>query len=305
MYDLIIIGGGPAGITAGIYAARKKLDTLLITKNFISQAGKAAWIENYPGFKGIVGLDLMNKFKEQLDKLEIDINEGEEVKGIKKKGNVFEIRTTEKDRYTAKTVIITSGRDPRPLEVPGEKEFIGRGISYCVTCDGPLFSGKTVAVIGGGNSAFMAAFELAKYCPKVYLLEAGPRPKADEINQERAKKEAKIKVICHAKIKEIRGKDFVNSLVYEDQLSQKINELPVAGVFIEIGSLPATGFVKDLVDFNERDEIQIDPETCSTKTPGLFAAGDVTDIRDKQIIIAGGEGAKAALSAYYYLENLK
>jgi len=303
MYDLIIVGGGPAGITAGIYAARKKLNTLLITKDFIGQAGKAAKIENFPGFEEIFGGVLMEKFRKQLEKFSIDINEGEEVKAIKKKDNVFEIRTTEKDRYLTKAVIVTSGRDPRPLEAPGEKEFIGHGVSYCVTCDGPLFSGKTVAVIGGGNAGFMAAFELNRYCPKVYLLVAGPKPVADEINQDRAKAESKIELIVNAKIKEIRGKGFVSSLVYENQLEKKSKELMVEGIFIEIGSLPATGFVKRLVRFNKKDEIKIDPRTCAAKTPGLFAAGDVTDIRDKQVITACGEGAKAALSAYYYLQE--
>jgi len=304
MYDLIIIGGGPAGITAGIYAIRKKLNTLLISRDFIGQVGKAFLIENYPGFEGILGLDLIAKFKKQLEKFEIDINEGEEVsKILKRKDGTFEIITSQKDRYFARAVIVASGRDPRPLEVPGEKEFLGRGLSYCTTCDAPLFQDKKVAVIGGGNSGFEAALELAKYCPKIYILHHGPEPKADEITQERVKKIKKIKVLLNTEIQEIKGKNFVESIVYQDLKAKKQKTLKVAGVFVQIGSIPATGFVKGLVDFNEKDEIKIDPKTNITKTPGLFAAGDVTNVPLKQIIVAAGEGAKAALSVYEYLQE--
>jgi len=306
MYDVIIIGGGPAGIAAGIYAARKKLNTLLISKDFIGQAGRAFLVENYPGFEEIMGADLMKKFSQHLAKFEIDINEGEEVSKIsKRKDGAFEVRTSQKDRYSAKAIIIASGRDPRPLEIPGEKEFLGRGISYCVTCDGPLFAGKTVAVIGGGNSGFGAALELSRYCSKIYILEAGPKPKADELSQERAKKIKKIKVLLNAASKEIKGKKLVESLIYQDLETKRQRTLKVEGVFVQIGSLPATGFVKGLVSFNKRDEIKINPRTNETKTPGVFAAGDVTDIPVKQIIVAAAEGAKAALSAYQYLQSLK
>ena len=204
----------------------------------------------------------------------------------------------------AKSIIIASGRDPRPLEVPREKEFLGRGVSYCTTCDAPLFQDKTVAIIGGGNAGFEAALELTKYCPKIYILEVSSKVGADEINQERAKNSGKIEVILNAKVKEIKGKEKVTSLIYENLHKKEKKELPVEGVFVEIGSIPATGFLKDLVDFNEQDEIKINPKTCETKTPGLFAAGDVTDVKDKQIIVAAGEGAKAALSAYEYLQKI-
>ncbi|GAG10558.1 unnamed protein product, partial [marine sediment metagenome] len=193
--------------------------------------------------------------------------------------------------------------DPRPLEVPGEKEFLGRGVGYCVTCDGPLFAGKEVAVVGGGNSGFEAAIELSKYCPKVYILHSGSKPKADELAQERVGKNKKIEIILNAKTKEIKGDKFVNLLIYEDAPSKKIKELLVKGVFVQIGYVPATGFLKGLVDFNKKDEIKIDAVTCETKTPGLFAAGDVTNAPVKQIIVAAGDGCKAALSAYKYLQN--
>ncbi len=304
MYDLIIIGGGPAGITAAIYASRKKLNTLIIAKNFISQAGWALSIENYPGFMEISGMDLMARFREHLGKFAVDINEGEEVTKIEKIDNIFEVKTTEKDSYSAKSVLIASGRDPRPLEVPGEKEFIGKGVSYCVTCDGPVFNGKAVAVVGGGNSGFYAAKELMNYCSKVYILEFSDKIKADKAIEEQVKNNSQVKVILNAKVTEIKGGSFVDELIYFDQVAKENITLAVKGIFIQIGSVPATGFLKKLVDFNNKDEIIIDPETGRTKTPGLFAAGDVTNNRYKQIVIACGDGAKTALSAYEYLEGL-
>ncbi len=316
MFDLIIIGGGPAGITAGIYGARKKLNTLLLTKDFVGQVGKSFLIENYPGFKEIQGGELIKKFREHLQKFEIDphhqksgvgvdIKEGEEVMKIKKEKDLFTVKTTNGNEYSGKAVIMTSGRDPRPLKVSGEKEFMGKGISYCVTCDGPLFQGKEVIVIGGGNSGCEAALELTKYCPKVYIMELSPKLRADEITIEKVEKSEKIEVISSAILKEIKGKDFVESITYQDLKSKKIIELPVKGVFIEIGLIPASSFMKNLVEFNERSEIKTDLKTLATKTPGLFAAGDVTETKYKQIIIAAGEGAKAALFAYEYLEKQK
>jgi thioredoxin-disulfide reductase len=302
-YDLIIIGGGPAGITAGIYGARQKLNTLLITKSFGGQiARKAVMIENYPGFEEISGMELIQKFEKHLRKQKIDI-ERDEVSKVKKIKEHFIVITKSKNRFESKAVIIASGADPRPLEVPGEKDFIGRGLSYCVTCDGPLFEGKTVAVIGGGNSAFEAAIFLSKIAKKIYILEYGEVVKADAENQDRVKKTGKVKVITNAALKKIQGKQFVNSIIYQDRKTKKEITLPLEGVFVEIGSQPSTSFAKGLVDFNERDEIVVEFETCQTKTPGLFAAGDCNVGKVKQIITAAGEGAKAAFSAYDYLQN--
>jgi thioredoxin reductase len=213
--------------------------------------------------------------------------------------------TKSKNRFESKTVIVASGADPRPLEAPGEKEFLGRGLSYCAVCDGVLFTDKTVAVIGGGNSAFEAVIFLSKIAKKIYILEYGEKIKADAENQERAKKTRKVEVITNAQVKKIQGNQFVNSIIYQDRKTGKERTLPLEGIFVEIGSQPATSFVKDLVDFNERDEIKVDFETFQTKTPGLFAAGDVNVGSYKQIITACGEGAKSALAAYDYLEKLK
>ena len=315
IYDLIIIGGGPAGITAGIYAARQKLNTLLITKSFGGQVvRKAVAIENYPGFEEISGMELIKKLEKHLRKFtllnsrkanltgQVDI-EKDEVTKLKKIGNHFFVQTRSKNRFQSKAVIVASGADPRPLEVPGEKEFIGKGVSYCTTCDAPLFVNKTVAVIGGGNAGFEAAIFLSLIAKKIYILEYGKKVGADEINQERVKKTKKVEIITNTALKRIRGNQFVNSLIYQDRKTRKSITLPVEGIFVEVGSQPATSFVKGLVDFNEKDEIIVNPKTGETRIPGLFAAGDIDDVPYKQIVIAAGEGTKAALSAYNYLQK--
>ena len=310
LYDLIIIGGGPAGITAGIYAARQKLNSLLITKSFGGQMlKKAVMIENYPGFEEISGMELIQKFEKQLrrasvrsDGHKIDI-ERDEVTKVEKIEEHFLVITKNKNRFESKAIIVASGADPRPLKVLGEKEFLGKGLSYCSLCDGPLFLDKTVAVIGGGNSAFEAAIFLSKIAKKIYILEASEKVRADAENQERVKKTGKVEIITNTQVQKIQGKQFVNSLIYEDRKTKREIKLPVEGIFVEIGSQPATSFVKDLVDFNERDEIAVEFETCQTKTPGLFAAGDCNIGKFKQIVTAASEGAKAALAAYGYIEK--
>jgi len=301
-YDLIIIGGGPAGITAGIYAARQRLKTLLITKDFGGQINKkAVMIENYPGFEEISGLALIQRLEKHLRKQKIDIERDEVVK-LKKSGKNFIVQTKNKHQFQARVVIVASGADPRPLEIEGEKEFTGCGVSYCTVCDSPLFSNKTVAVVGGGNSAFEATIFLAKIAKKIYILEYGEKVGADEVNQEIVKKIGKVEVLTNVALKQIKGNQFVNSIVYQDRKTQKLNTLKVEGVFVEIGSQPATSFVKNLVEFNQKDEIKVEFETYQTKTAGLFAVGDVNVGKAKQIITACGEGAKAALAAYEYLQ---
>ncbi len=303
VYDLIIIGGGPAGITAGIYGARQKLNILLIAKGFGGQvAEKAIAIENYPGFEKISGLDLVQKFEKQLRKQKIDIERDEVVKLKKIKDKFFAI-TKSKNKFESKTAIIAVGAEPRFLGVPGEKKFIGRGLSFCVTCDGPIFNDKTVAVIGGGNSAFEAAIFLTKVAKKIYILEYGEKTKADVENQERVKRSGRVEIITNTQVKKIKGKKFVESLLCQDRRTGKDFDLPVDGIFVEIGLQPASAFVKDLVEFNKINEIKVNFETCQTKTPGLFAAGDVNVGKYKQIVTAAGEGAKAALSVYDYLKE--
>lgn len=305
LFDLIIIGAGPAGMTAGLYAARQKLKTLLITKDFGGQvAKKAVAIENYPGFEEISGIDLIEKFKNQLQRYEIDI-EKDEVTKVRKVKESFFVLTSSKKEFEAKTVIIASGADPRPLEVPGEKEFIGKGVSYCAVCDGALFPDKTVAIVGGGNSGFETALFLSNIAKKIYILEYGSVVKADKENQVAVEKTGKVQIITNVALKEIKGDKFVNSIIYQDRETKKDQVLAVKGVFVEIGYQPTTSFVKGLVDFNEEDEIKVEFETCQTKTPGLFAAGDVNVGRFKQVTTACGEGTKAALAAFNYLKGLK
>jgi thioredoxin-disulfide reductase len=303
-YELIIIGGGPAGMTAGIYASRLGLRTLLITKNFGGQIGeKAVAIENYPGFESISGPDLVKKMEKHLKSQKIDI-QIDEVLSLKKEDKDFSVLTKGKKEYKTKTLILSTGSDPRPLEVPGEKEFIGKGVSYCALCDGPIFKDKTVAIVGGGNAGFETAIFLARVAKKIYILEFSSQPKAFEQNQKIAEASGKVEIITNAKVKEIKGDKFVELIVYQDQKNNKEKTLEVKGVFVEVGYQPATSYAKGLVNFNKRDEIAIEPETCQTSTPGVFAAGDLNEGIFKQIITAAGEGAKAALAAHNYLQNL-
>lgn len=305
LYDLIIIGGGPAGITAGIYVARYRLKILMITKDFGGQiAKKAVPIENYPGFKEISGKELIKKFREHLEKFKTDVEMDSVVRIEKTNGN-FQVFTQTQKQFESKAVIIASGADPRPLKVPGEEEFIGRGVSYCSVCDAPVFKNKTVTVIGGGNSGFEAAIALARWAKKIYILEYGEKVIADIENQELAKKTKKVEIITGATLKEIKGDKFVNSIIYQNRKTGQDEQLKVEGVFVEIGSLPASSFARDLVELNERGEIKVDFETFQTKTPGLFAAGDVNVGHFKQIVTACGEGAKAALAAAAYIRQLK
>jgi len=305
IYDLIIIGGGPAGITAGIYAARKRLRTLVLTKDFIGQVGKTSQIDNYPGFFGIFGLELIKKFEEHLKKFEIDILEGEEIIKVEKKGENFLVKTKQKKEFLARAIIIATGRDPRPLEVEGEKEFIGKGVSYCSICDAPFFKDKSAAVIGGGNSGFEAALDLTKYAKRIFIFEKSDKIIADEILQEQASEEKKIEIHLNKEIKKIEGRGKVQAIIYDDLKTGKTFQVPIHGVFIQIGSIPATSFIKELVEFNEMDEIKINFETCETSIPGIFAAGDVNEGKDKQIVLAAGEGARAALNVYEYIRNAK
>lgn len=302
-YDLVIIGAGPAGITAGIYAARKNIKTLIITKDFFGQTGKAATVENWPGTQKTTGIELMQSFKDHIKSYNIDTIEGESVMELDRNDNGFFIKTNKAKEIETKSVIISSGKNPRPLKVPGEDEFLGKGVVYCAICDAPLFAGKNIAVIGGGNSGFETALEMKRRnCPEVYILEACPKLLADEILQREAEK-AGIKVLLRARIREIHGNNFVESIKYTDLDTKEDKILKVDGVFVEIGSVPVVDFVEGLADCNEKGEIIIDHARCATKTPGLFAAGDVTNTPYKQIVIAAGEGAKAALSAYKYLNE--
>lgn len=298
MYELVIVGGGPAGMTAGVYAARKKLKTLVITPEFGGQAMWSSAIENYLGYQFITGPELVAKFQEHLATFEID-TETDKVSALKRVKKHFEVKTERGKSFRAKSVIVASGKSPRMLGVPGEEKFHGHGVAYCAICDAPLFKGMGVAVIGGGNSAMDAALQIANYSPKVSLITLEPL-QGDEILKSKVAKEPKINVYVGFKTVEIKGENFVEGIVVESLKNSEKKEFSVKGVFIEIGSTPNTHFLKGLAELNELGEIKVNCR-CETSAPGLFAAGDVTDAPEKQIIIAAGEGAKATLSASSYI----
>jgi len=301
IYDLIIIGGGPAGITAGIYAARKKLKTLIITKDWGGQINRASEIHNWPGTRVISGMGLIGEMTEHMKEYEIEIRKGKEVIDIDKKDNIFTVRDEEKE-HEARTVIIASGKIPRTLDIPGEDKFRGKGVCVCSTCDAPMYKDKEVAVIGGGNAGCGAAIDLLKYAKKIYVLEFLEEMKADPIIMDKLMKSGKVECYTNVAVKEIKGKKFVEGLVYENRDTGKQTELNVAGVFISVGMMAKAGFAEKLVELNQIGEIVIDKDNY-TKTPGLFAAGDISDIKYEQIVIAAGEGAKAALAVTDYLKK--
>lgn len=303
VYDLIIIGGASAALSAAIYAARKKLNTLILTGKVGGQSLLTDSIKNYPGFKEISGYDLIVKFREQAESFGAKIQEGKLVESIAKNGDNFEVKTNDGQSFEAKSIIVATGKRPRNLDVPGEKEFANKGVSYCSTCDAPLFGEKDVAVIGGGNSGLEAAMDLTKYANKIYVLEFGPKIIGDEATQEQLRETKKVEFITDAATKEIRGNKFVDSLIYEDRKSGEKKDLKIQGIFVEIGQIPSSDFTKGFLQMNPRGEIIIDLKTNQTSVEGIFAAGDVTDVLYKQCIIAAGEGAKAALSAYKYLQG--
>ena len=302
MFDLIIIGGGPAGITAGIYAARKKLNTLIITKEWGGQITKASDIQNWPGEKSISGPDLMKKMVEHLKGFEIETKEDREVINLEKKGEDFVIRDNKDEEYQAKTVIIATGKIPRALNISGEEEFKGKGVSICSTCDAPMFKDKEVAVIGGGNAGFDAALDLTKYAKKIYILEFLEQMQGDSTTKEKLEKTGKVEFYTNVAVKEIKGTNFVESLIYENRDTGKDTEIKVQGIFVAIGMEAKAGFAEGLVVFNKIGEIEVD-RCGNTKTSGLFAAGDITDVKYEQIVIAGSEGAKSALAAHDYLKG--
>jgi len=301
VYDLIIIGAGPAGLTAGIYAGRKKINAIILTEKIGGQA-LAYTIENYPGAPKISGLELVNKAKKQVEEYGVAIKEGIIITAIKKKDGGFLVET-ENGSFEAKAIIIATGKIPRKLDVPGAKEFEGKGVSFCTICDAPLFSGKSVAIVGGGNAALISAMDLMPYAEKIYVLQHRERFIGDEILQEKLRKSQKVELITNAETSEIKGKEFVEKIIYEDLASGEKKELAVGGVFVNIGYIPNTSFVKNFLKLNEQSEIIIDPWTNETSVKGIFAAGDATNIPYKQYIVASGEGAKAALSAYHYICN--
>jgi NADH-dependent peroxiredoxin subunit F len=300
LHDIIIVGGGPAGLTAAVYAARKMLDVLLITQNIGGQALYSLDVENYMGYQFISGQDLMDRFEKQVEKYNVK-KVFSDVKSVEKINDAFITRSEKGDEYRGKTVIIATGKKSRTLNAKGLDRLIGRGVSYCATCDAPLFMDSDVAVVGGGNSAITAAYELMSIARKVYLVNRSAL-KADELYLEKIRDARNIERFVGYELVEVTGDDVLNSAMLRNLSDGSSVTLPVAGIFIEIGLIPNSAVVKGLVSLNKNDEIIVSCD-CSTSLPGVFAAGDVTTVPEKQIIVAAGEGAKAAISAYKYLLN--
>ncbi|MDP3772081.1 MAG: FAD-dependent oxidoreductase [bacterium] len=308
MYDTIIIGGGPTGTAAAVYTARKRLKTLLIVEEFGGQSIVSDDIQNWIGEEHISGYDLAKKFEAHVrsfpDIVEIKTPERaltvRAVNCTAEKVCDFEVET-DKGKYQGKTVILGAGARRRKLGIPGEDKFNGKGVAYCSTCDAPLFSGKVVAVVGGGNAGLEAAVDLIPYATKIFVLEFGEVLKADPVTQEDVKKNPKIEIVFNAQSKEVMGESFVTGLKYLDRKTNEEKTLEVQGVFVEIGSIPNSEMVKGLVELDKFGQVIIDSKHATTSHPGIYAAGDITDDPYKQNNISSGDAVKAALSAYGYL----
>jgi NADH-dependent peroxiredoxin subunit F len=296
IYDVIIAGAGPAGITASVYAARKRMDLLVLTEDIGGQTVWSGDIENYTGYQFISGVELAGKFEEHIKQYGIEVREKEPVTAIEREGELLKIFTAHGE-YLSKTLIVASGKRSRELNVPGEKEFRNRGLAYCATCDAPLFADKDVAVIGGGNSALEAGLQLVKIARKIYVVNIAPDLTGDAIMREKLVGHEKVTVMNKTKVLAVSGDKFVESISVENEDGRQ--EIDAQGVFVEIGLIPNTAFKSDL-ELNELGEIKVNNCT-ETNIRGIFAAGDVTEVPEKQIIIAAGEGAKAALRAFNYV----
>lgn len=304
MYDVIIIGAGPAGMTASIYTARKKLKTLLLTKQM---GGQMVWsndVENYTGFSMISGADLTLKFKEHLQHVteDLEVREGVEVTNIDRNITTFEVTTQSNETLFAKAVIIASGKEPRHLGIPGENKFFGRGVAVCATCDAPLYKNKDVVVVGGGNSAMDALLALSKVARRIYSVNVNEHLRGDDVFRRKVESTPNITFYNSAKALGVVGDTHVTGLSIQ-KVDGGLEFLNASGIFVEIGYMPSNSFDK-LTDKNEMGEVKVD-QNLQSSVPGLFAAGDINNAWGEQIIIAAGEGAKAAIAAANYLNQVK
>lgn len=303
VYELIILGGGPAGTAASVYAGRKKIKGLLITENFGGQAVVADKIENFIGQLSLSGVEMAKIFEEQVRRSGLAVIL-DEIQKIEKEKDYFLVKTSHQGDFFARFLLVALGRKYKNLNVPGEEKFKGRGVVYCSTCDAPLFKDKPVAVVGGGNSALLSVLDLLSYASKIYLLNHSEEFRADPVLIERVKKEEKVEFIFPAEVKEIFGNFLVEGLKYQDLKTQEIKELAVKGVFVQIGMKPNTELLENLLELNENKEIIVEPLTGRTSCPGIWAAGDITNLPHKQISVAIGDGIRALLDIYKELRNL-
>lgn len=305
----MIIGGGPAAVAAGVYAARKQIKTLLVTETFGGQSMVSNDIQNWIGTKNISGLELAQNLEGHVRAQEgIEIVDGELVSAIEKVGELpkghFKVTTKGGKSFEAKTVLVTSGSRRRRLGIPGEDAYDGKGVVFCSTCDAPLFKGKTVAIVGGGNAGLEAAVDSIPYATKIYMIIRSDVLKGDAVTQEKVKNHPKVTMVYNATSTEVLGNGkFVTGLKYKDGKSGEEKQIAVDGVFVEIGSLPNSEFVKGIVELNAIGEIITDPKTQQSSQTGIWAAGDVSDVLYKQNNISAGDAVKAILNIYEYLHR--
>jgi alkyl hydroperoxide reductase subunit F len=302
MYEMIIIGGGPAGMTAAVYAARRRVNALLLSKDVGGQVLWTAGVENYMGYQYIEGHELIRKFEEQMTRFPIEQKIGQKAVALSRIDGGFEVKAEGGDGYQAKAVIVATGKRPRQLNVPGEGRLRGKGVTYCAICDGPIFAGEKVAVIGGGNSALEAADDMIKIAEHVYLVSLTPLT-GDKILIDRVKDASNLTIFLEHEVVEIEGSNRVEGVTIRDLKTGQEKKLEIGGIFVEIGLIPSSEIVRGVARLNKLGEIEVNC-SCETGVPGLFAAGDVTNTPEKQIVVAAGEGAKAALQAHHYLQRL-
>jgi len=309
MYDVIVLGGGPAGCAAGVYAARKKLKTLLITETFGGQSIVSDNIENWIGEIKLTGYELAQKLEAHIRaQEEVEIKTPEIVIKVERTDNGFRVLTKGGGTYEGLALIVAIGGRHRRLMIPGEEKFMGKGVVYCATCDAPFYKNKTVAVVGAGNSGLEAVVDLLPYANKIYLLNRRSEPKGDPATLDEIKKQVdlgKIEILNDTVLVEILGEETLNGIVVKNTRNSQTREIAVDGVFVEVGTVPNSDVVRGLVDLNEKGEIVTNPKTGAASCPGIFAAGDVSDTLYKQSNIAAGDAVKAALSAYQYILQLK
>lgn len=313
LHDIIIIGGGPAGVAATVYSARKRMKTLLLTEEFGGQSIVSDDIQNWIGEPHISGFELAQKMERHVRAFAdvVDIKTPERATGIRKvacdePGRTcnFEITTDAGNTYQGKAVILATGARRKMLGVPGENTFNGKGVVFCSTCDAPLFGEKDVAVVGGGNAGAEAVIDLLPYAKRIYLLHRNGELKADASTVEEIKRHANVEIILNAETQEIMGDTFVNGLRYKNKGTGAEKSLAVQGVFVEVGSVPNSEIVKGLVNIDAYGQVVLNSKHASTSEPGIFAAGDVTDDPYKQNNISAGDAVKAALAAYAYVRGL-
>ena len=308
MYDLLIIGGGPAASAAAVYAARKRLKTVLVAAEFGGQSTVSTDIQNWIGTPHIAGADLAKSLKAHVLEYAgefLTVKEGMYVTGITGEAGEFSVALGEKESVQARAVLIASGSNRRKIEIPGAAEFEHKGLTYCASCDGPLFSGQEVIVIGGGNAAFETAAQLLAYCSKVTLLNRSATFRADEITVAQTMKDPKFRAVTEIEMLDVRGEDFVSGMTIKHTKDGTEEKIPAAGIFVEVGQIPNSSFVKDIVTLNPVGSIVIDPRTQATNVAGIWAAGDVTDVLYHQNNIAAGDAVRALEDIYIWLHKNK